>query len=58
MGNQALLPSSPQPKESNMLPVVAVSFLAFVFAVIMALVIDSMGGSPFFSRRPAPSMAR
>jgi uncharacterized protein involved in exopolysaccharide biosynthesis len=58
VGNQALVPSSPEPATGIAVPVAAVTLLAFIFAVALALVVDSLGGAPFFSRRTAQSAAR
>jgi uncharacterized protein involved in exopolysaccharide biosynthesis len=53
LGNPAPVPQSPEPTMSPLMPVVALTLLAFLGAVIVALLVDSLGGMPFFTRRPA-----
>jgi hypothetical protein len=35
------------------MPVVAVTLLGFLVAVMLALLVESLGGAPFFARRTA-----
>jgi uncharacterized protein involved in exopolysaccharide biosynthesis len=52
-GNPAVIPAAPQSQTSPLLPVVATMLLGFFLAIILALLVDSLGGGPFFARRPA-----
>lgn len=53
IGNLAIAPASPQPKSSPLLPTLAVTALAFFAAVVLAIVVNAVGGEPFFARRTA-----
>jgi uncharacterized protein involved in exopolysaccharide biosynthesis len=52
-GNPAVIPAAPQLQTSPVLPVIATTLLGFFLAIILALLVDSLGGGPFFARRPA-----
>ena len=51
VGNPAMTPLSPMPRTGLVLPVAAVTVFGFFLAVILALIIDTLGGVPFFARR-------
>ena len=53
IGNPAIAPLAPEPKSSPLMPVVGVTLLGFFMAVVLALLVNSVGGSPFFTRRTA-----
>jgi len=53
LGNPALIPLLPEPKMGLALPVAAITLFAFFLAVVLALIADSLGSVPFFTRRPA-----
>lgn len=53
IGNPAIAPLAPEPQSSALIPVVAVTLLGFFMAVVLALLVNSVGGSPFFTRRTA-----
>jgi hypothetical protein len=50
LGSSALVPSSPDPDESLLLPVAAAGVAAFLLAVFMVLAINALGGAPWFAR--------
>ncbi|MCC6454918.1 MAG: hypothetical protein IT328_08260 [Caldilineaceae bacterium] len=52
LGNPALPPTEPSPQLGLLLPVAAALIAGFLFAVLLALIVDSVGGSPLFARRP------
>lgn len=53
IGNLANVPRVPQPQTNPLLPVAALTLLGFFAAVFLALLVDSLGGMPFFARRTA-----
>ena len=53
IGNPALVPIAPEPLESPLMPVVAITLIAFFLAVVLAFSVEGLGGNPFFSRRTA-----
>jgi hypothetical protein len=55
LGNPALVPLTPEPKMGVVIPVAAITIFAFFCAVVLALIVDSLGGVPFFTRRPSPT---
>lgn len=53
VGNPALVPRSPQPQASPVMTIVALTLLGFLVAIVLALLVESLGGAPFFARRTA-----
>jgi uncharacterized protein involved in exopolysaccharide biosynthesis len=53
VGNPALIPNSPEPTMSPLMPTVVLGLAGFFLAVVLALLVDSLGGGPFFARRTA-----
>ena len=53
MGNPALPPVTPKPPIDLFVPVAAALAAGFLFAVILAFIVDAIGGQPFFARRSA-----
>jgi uncharacterized protein involved in exopolysaccharide biosynthesis len=53
LGNPALVPVAPLPRGSSMLLVAAITLFVFFLAVILALLVDTLGGEPFLARRTA-----
>lgn len=53
IGNMAMVPAAPEPLLGPTLPTVAAAAVGFMLAVILALLLNSFGGSPFLSRRAA-----
>jgi uncharacterized protein involved in exopolysaccharide biosynthesis len=51
VGNPALIPNTPEPNLSPFLPMIAITLFGFMAAVMVALLVDSLGGMPFFARR-------
>jgi uncharacterized protein involved in exopolysaccharide biosynthesis len=51
LGSSADFPVSPDSKMGFLLPAVVAAFAAFLFALILALAVDALGGSPFLTRR-------
>jgi uncharacterized protein involved in exopolysaccharide biosynthesis len=51
VGNPALIPNTPEPNLSPFLPAIALTLFGFMAAVMLALLVDSLGGMPFFARR-------
>lgn len=52
MGNPAVVPREPRSEWSPVLLVVALTVAGFFIAILVALLVDSVGGGPFFARRP------
>ena len=50
MGSRALIPAFPDPQSSPLLPTAAAAFAGFFFAVVIALVSNAVGGTPWFDR--------
>ncbi len=57
VGNPAMIPLSPEPMMSPVLPVVAFTMLGFLLAAVVAIAVDSLGGGPFLARRSASSLS-
>jgi hypothetical protein len=51
MGNAAMVPLAPQPQDSPFQVIAAITLAGFFLAVILVLLVDSLGVQPFFSRR-------
>lgn len=53
LGNMAMTPLKPEPAIGKALPTVAAIFAGVIMAVLLALLLNSFGVSPFLSRRTA-----
>lgn len=53
LGNIAMVPVSPQPRMSATIPTTFATLIGFVVAVILVLIVNSLGVSPILSRRTA-----
>jgi hypothetical protein len=53
VGNPATVPLGPAPQESPLRLVVVITMLAFFGAILLALLVNALGGEPFLTRRTA-----